>query len=460
MGAVNSPAPAAEYRVSSAAEVERVTGGLHPGDVLVMTDGIWKDQAVVFRGQGTAEKPITLRAEKPGKVILVGESSVIIDGEHLVASGLYVKDGGSGTDGIVIKGHQCRLTDTAMIGGTYKFFMHMYGSENRVDHCYVAGKTSGEPTFQVETESRPNHHRVDHNHFGPRPPLGRNGGETMRVGYSWQSMSNSCTLVELNLFDRCDGEIEIISSKSCENVYRFNTFLDCAGMLTLRHGNRCLVEGNFFLGHHKHGAGGIRVIGEDHKIINNYFEAVDQGGFWVTSGIPDSPLKGYFRARGCLIAFNTIVDCRGPCVEVDAGFGTSQRSLHPKDILIANNIFSVPNHGTLLKGTESEGYVWLGNMATSASTMKEHPGIAQVDPKLQRASDGLWRPARNSPVKAAAQGNFYAVGKDIDGQERKGWLDVGCDQISKARVTNRPLTAADVGPSWLERSGPVESWAH
>jgi poly(beta-D-mannuronate) lyase len=458
MGVNTSPAPAAEYRVSSAADVEQVSGKLQPGDVMVMSDGVWKDQAVTFGGRGTAEKPIRLRAETPGKVVLVGESSVVIDGEQLVASGLYVKDGGSGTDGIAIKGRHCRLTDTAMIGGTYKFFIHMYGSENRVDHCYVAGKTSGEPTFQVETESQPNHHRVDHNHFGPRPPLGRNGGETMRVGYSWQSMSNSCTVVESNLFDRCDGEIEIISSKSCENVYRGNTFLDCAGMLTLRHGNRCLVEGNFFLGHHKRGAGGIRVIGEDHKIINNYFEAVDQGGFWVTSGIPDSPLKGYFRARGCLIAFNTVIDCRGPCVEVNAGFGTSGRSLPPKDITVANNIFSVPEHGTLLKGTGGEGYVWLGNMAVSAAMMAEHEGIKQIDPKLQRAVDGLWRPAPDSPVKGAAEGNFQAIRSDIDGQEREARWDVGCDQASKARITNRPLTAADVGPAWLDRSGPAESW--
>jgi len=60
-------------------------------------------------------------------------------------------------------------------------------------------------------------------------------------------MRNSRAVVESNLFDRCDGELEIISSKSCENVYRHNTFLDCAGMLTLRHGNRCTVEGNFFI---------------------------------------------------------------------------------------------------------------------------------------------------------------------------------------------------------------------
>jgi poly(beta-D-mannuronate) lyase len=115
-----------------------------------------------------------------------------------------------------------------------------------MDHCYLAGKTNDSPTLQIEVGSSPNRHLIDHNHFGPRPPLGRNGGETIRVGYSHQSMSNSCTTVEHNLFDRCDGELEIISNKSCENVYRFNTFLDCAGMFTLRHGNRCLVEGNFF----------------------------------------------------------------------------------------------------------------------------------------------------------------------------------------------------------------------
>src|SRR5205823_7447134 len=140
--------------------------------------------------------------------------------------------------GIALKGNQCRLTESAVVVGTHKFFVHLYGADNRMDHCYLAGKTSESPTLQIEAEGQPNYHRIDHNHFGPRPPLGRNGGETMRVGYSGQSMRNSGTLVESNLFDRCDGEIEIISSKSCGNIYRFNTFLDCAGMLTLRHGNR------------------------------------------------------------------------------------------------------------------------------------------------------------------------------------------------------------------------------
>src|SRR2546427_4317060 len=50
--------------------------------------------------------------------------------------------------------------------------------------------------LQVEVEDVPNEHRIDHNHFGPRPPLGENGGETMRIGYSYQSMKTSRTLVE------------------------------------------------------------------------------------------------------------------------------------------------------------------------------------------------------------------------------------------------------------------------
>ena len=145
----------------------------------------------------------------------------------------------------------------------------------------------------------------------------------MRIGYSYQSMLKSRTVVEHNLFERCDGEIEIISSKSCENVYRYNTFQNCEGTLTLRHGNRCTVEGNFFIGNHKRGSGGIRVIGEDHVIINNYIDGVDKGGFWITAGVPNSPLNGYYCARRATIAFNTVVDSRGPCLELDAGLAES-----------------------------------------------------------------------------------------------------------------------------------------
>jgi poly(beta-D-mannuronate) lyase len=452
------PGWAKEFRVSSAGEINEVVGKLQAGDAVVMTDGEWKDQGIRFRATGTAEKPITLRAENPGKTLLTGESSLTIEGEHVVVSGLNVKEGRKATNGIFVAGKYCRLTECSVSDSTYKFFVHLAGAENRMDHCYLAGKTSESPTLQIEAESKPNHHLIDHNHFGPRPPLGRNGGETMRVGYSWQSMSNSATVVEYNLFDGCDGELEIISNKSCGNAYRNNTFLDCAGMLTLRHGNGCVVENNFFIAHHKRGSGGIRVIGEDHKIVNNYIDGVYQGGIWITSGIENSPLKGYFRARNVLIAFNTIVDSRGPCIDLSAGMGTSQRTLYPENITIANNLFSVPENGTLLKGKESESFKWLGNLAmiSKPDVQTNHPGIKIEDAKLSRTADGLWRPGANSPVRGAAQGEFSEIKSDIDGQPRPDRIDVGCDQMLDAPIKNRPLKAADVGPAWLERSSATQ----
>jgi poly(beta-D-mannuronate) lyase len=441
-------AVASEHRVSTAAEIAVLKDKLLPGDTLVMADGNWTNQTIVFAGCGTEAGPITLRAETPGKVILTGDSSVTIDGERLVVNGLRLENGQATGDGVKIAGKNNRLTESVVIGGRYKFFVHLFGTQNRVDHCYLAGKTNDSPTLQVEVGSEPNYHQIDHNHFGPRPPLGRNGGETIRVGYSHQSMSNSATLVEWNLFDRCDGELEIVSNKSCENIYRFNTFVDCAGMFTLRHGNRCSVIGNFFLGHHKRGSGGIRVIGEDHKIINNYIDGVEQGGFWLTAGMTDPKLVEYFQVKNCLIAFNTFVDSRGPALQLDAGFREPRRVLRPETVTIANNIFAI-REGRLFTGTEGKDFKWTGNIANvgPAGAM----GIRSIDPKLDRAKDGLWRPAADSPVRGVVEGNFPDVITDMDGQPRAGKLDVGCDQISAATVMVRPLTAADVGPSWRRR---------
>ncbi len=450
--ALISSVNAAEHRVSTAAEIARAAAEAKPGDVLVLSDGEWKDQVIVFGAKGTAEKPIALRAQTPGKVVLTGKSSVEIDGEHLVVSGLFLKDGQLTGDGVKLAGRNNRLTESAVVGGSYKFFVHLFGTSNRFDHCYLAGKTNDSPTLQIEVEGKPNYHRLDHNHFGHRPPLNRNGGETIRVGYSHQSMTNSGTLVEHNFFECCDGELEIISNKSCENTYRANTFLECAGMFTLRHGNRCVVDGNFFIGRHKNGSGGIRIIGEDHVVINNYIEGVEKGGFWITSGISNSELKGYFQARNCVIAFNTFADSRGPAIELDAGFGSSGRTLRPENITIANNVFAL-SQGNLLKGKEGgSGYKWLGNVTSAESS--EQKGIRKLDAKLERAKDGLWRPTADSPLRGGGEGDFAFIKTDMDGQERKGRIDVGSDQFSTEPAKAYPLTARETGPSWLERAAP------
>jgi poly(beta-D-mannuronate) lyase len=436
----------AEHRAASALDIARVAEQLRPGDTVILADGNWVDQALVLRGKGSADKPITYRAASPGKVVLSGQSSVSIEGEHVVVRGIFLNDCTAPGDGVKLAGTHCRLTESAVIGGQHKSFVHFFGLSNRMDHCYLADKTNDSPTLQIEVGPTPNHHLLDYNHFGPRPPLRRNGGETIRVGYSHQSLSNSATRIEHNLFERCDGEIEIISSKSCGNSYRFNTFRECAGMFTLRHGNGCLVDGNFFIGNHKRGSGGIRIIGENHTIINNYIEGVENGGFWLTAGMTEPALVEYFQVTNCLIAFNTFVDSRGPALQLDAGYRAPRRVLRPKNVTIANNVFALRGDGKLFTGTEGEDFKWMGNIANVAPDGAK--GIRVADLKLERAPDGLWRAAADSPVRDATAGNFPQVKTDMDGQPRTGKFDAGSDQISTAPIALRPLTAADVGPTW------------
>lgn len=438
---------ASEHRTSTPDELINAIATARPGDTIVMTDGTWNDQQIIFRGEGIAEQSITLRAQTPGRVQLTGSSTLRMQGSHLVASGLHFQDTVSPDDVVRIEGHACRLTDSAVTSATGKFFVHLFGTEHRVDHCYLAGKTSDSPTFQVEVEDAPNHHRIDHNHFGHRPPLGRNGGETMRIGYSHQSMKSSGTLVEFNLFERCDGELEIISNKSCDNIYRSNTFLKCAGMFTLRHGNRCLVEGNYFLGYHTRGSGGIRVIGDDHTIVNNYIDGVEEGAFRITSGIVNSPLNGYFRARNCTIAFNTVVDTQGPGLLLDAGIGTSQRTLRPENIRIVNNLFVMRAGAPLLKGQEGQGFLWAGNATTTVQDEITSDRFRVFPPMLSKDATGFWRPASDTPLRAAASPSFQ-IPIDIKGQPRPEAPTIGCDEPSSNAALRPPLTPAEVGPDW------------
>lgn len=450
LGAVSVRAESA-YRLLAAGDLAALTSRFEPGDVVLLPNATWTDTTLTFRGRGTPDKPITLRATEPGRFILNGKSSLTIDGEWLVVEGVTLKDAGiADASGILIKGRHNRLTASVVDGSTHKYAVRLDGAQHRVDHCYFAHKTTEGPTLQVEVDAKePNRHRIERNHFGYRPPLGRNGGETIRIGYSHQSMSNSRTTVERNLFERCDGEIEIISSKSGENVYRGNTFRACAGMLTLRHGDRNVVDGNFFLGGGKPDSGGIRIIGEDHVVTNNYIEGVTRGAFWITAGVPNSALHQYYVAKRALIAFNTVVDSAGPYLDLANGLGGAGRTLQPEGIVVANNLFVLGAKSQLLAGEAGDGWKWQGNIAVGAGEARG--GIRRAEVAMVRGQDGLLRPVAGSPVAGAAEGSFANVRTDIDGQPRPERTDVGCDQASEQAMVQRPVTAADVGPAWLKR---------
>ncbi len=333
---------------ANAGELARAVADSRPGDTIVLRDGEWRDAALAIHGED-----IVVRAETPGRVILTGRSTLSISGVRVEVSGIQFVEAITESDLIRFRTSatrpavECRLTDCAIVdsnppdAATNTKWVSLYGERNQVDRCYFEGKKNLGTTLVVwlTNGGAPNYHWIHHNHFGPRPVLGVNGGETIRVGDSATQAVRSYTLVEHNYFDRCDGELEIISNKSCENVFRGNTFENCAGTLTLRHGDRCLVVDNQFYGHGKRNTGGVRVIGEDHRVLGNYFEGLRGTGtraaLCLMNGIPDSPPTGYFQVKRALIAHNTIVDC----TEVAAiGYSAgSEASLAPVDCLFAGN---------------------------------------------------------------------------------------------------------------------------
>jgi poly(beta-D-mannuronate) lyase len=424
-----------------------------PGARIRMADGIWNDLDLLFEAAGDASAPITLEAETPGKVVLTGASRLRIAGRHLIVSGLLFQDGAWDGDVISFRStstrlaHHCRVTECAIIDyqpvteGRDTKWVSVYGYRNRVDHCYFAGKRHLGQTLVVwlPATGEPNRHWIDHNHFGPRPPLGVNGGETLRIGVSTTSLQSSQTLVESNLFDRCDGEIETISNKSCENIFRNNVLDSCQGTLTLRHGNRCLVDGNFFLGRGKSGAGGVRVIGEDHCVVNNYFADLPGTGYrsalCVMNGLPDSPLNGYYPVKRALLAYNLTTNCTQPLLIGAADSETL--TIAPTDVTVAANLFHGPRAPLVT------------NHAPSGAVDFHHNHATLIDPLLEPGADGLREPSASSPLLKASPFETPEAALDIYGRPRRWPADIGCFHRTGDIPTTRTVpTDSNTGPEW------------
>ena len=462
--AVNVQLLAKEYIVTNLVEFYGLPD-LAPGDVVILKNGVWENAFLEFEGIGTESNPITLRAETAGEVYLTGNSGLEIGGEYLIVDGLVFTQGAKYNGQVIAfrsssskHAYHCRLTNTKIVdfnppsSGTEYKWVSLYGQHNRVDHCHFEGKNHAGAMLVVWLDDQPNYHQIDSNYLGPRPDLGVNGGETIRIGTSDWSMYDSYTTVEGNLFDECDGEIEIISNKSCKNVYRNNTFINSEGTLTLRHGNECEVYSNFFFGASDKESGGIRIIGEDHKVYNNYLQDIPGNSFRaaisLTNGVPDSPLNRYFQVKNAQVINNTLVNCEHPFV-IGAG-ADSELSLPPKDCFIANNVvvdYSSSTDQIIEYRAVPENITYQNNIMYGAELgIPSQAGILEEDPELILSD--LWRPTGTSNVVDYGVDTFSYVTHDIDGQTRESTNDAGCDQLSMEDITFRPLTKEDVGVKW------------
>lgn len=427
---VAAPAHAEAYLVRTQQEYADVAKDLRPGDTITLANGAWKDFEIVISAQGTAEAPITLTAETPGEVLLTGQSNLRIGGEYIVVSGLVFRDGYSPTGEVISfrsgkddLARHSRVTQVVIDHfskpdrNETDYWVALFGQNNRFDHNHLVGKTNRGVTLAVRldsAESRQNFHRIDHNYFGPRPVLGSNGGETLRIGTSHYAEYDSNTLVENNVFDRCDGEVEIISSKSGANIFRGNLFLRSRGALTLRHGDGSLVEHNVFLGYGKEHTGGIRVINRNQTVRENYMEGLRGTGFasalTLMNGVPNSPANRYVQVQGARIERNTIVDSR----RITLGAGADEeRSAAPVDSFFRSNLLSAHGDGTFVEVVDDiSGIAMAGNVVISGPLHGAAEAIPHVESDLVRGENGLLYPSDPSLQEVGAPRDLEVVSLD------------------------------------------------
>ena len=424
-------ASAENYLVKDQDEYKEALEKVGPGDVIQLANGTWEDFEILFTGKGKKDKPIVLTAETKGEVILTGQSNLRLAGQYLEVSGLVFKDGYTPTSEVISfrqnnenLAYNSRVSEVVIDNYNQPeryevdFWVMMYGKNNRFDHNHLVGKRNKGVTMAVRMnteDSRENYHRIDHNYFGPRPILGSNGGETLRIGTSHHSRKDSFTTVENNYFDRCDGELEIISSKSGKNKILNNTFFESRGTLTMRHGNNTLVEGNVFFGNDVDHTGGIRVINAGQTVRNNYMEGLKGtrfgGALVVMNGVPNGPINRYDPVINAVIENNSLINSDN--LQLGAG-SDEERSGPPDDSVFESNlIFNDDGRDVFTVYDDMSGIDFKNNVLGSMDPPDFTEGFAREKLTLARGSNGLMYP--QSGVEEGASRDLSVTTKDMTG---------------------------------------------
>lgn len=494
------------YLVHSVEAWSEALSKVRRGDTLVVADGVYADFEMSLRSSGKSDQPIIIRAQNLGKVIISGDSSIRIYGDHIQFSGFYFKDGKRNPDEwashgpglLTVYGSHVRITECAFHqfdtanGGWITVMPSPSGVSPqfvRIDHCSFTNKVSRDQVINLNNCDRrlwsatydqkdgakgapPMYHRIDHCYFSNPPKVG-NAGAAIRVG-TWRNDSGRC-VIDNNLFERQDSEPEIITSKSRENIYYNNTFLNCRGTMNFRHGDSQYLVGNCFLGTDSlYGYGGVFVWGEEHLILKNYMylprtlKNRGEACIYLNAGVPKSE---HARADKNIIASNTLITEKGRPLDLSAllerrlkQIGTGELGeLLPRGNAICDNIFAVLDSSyrafeAIDAQLNSRKFqYWKGNVLMSPDGEdSQQKGIVVSEFSLVPDARGLLIP---SVSKQAGCGDLLSRIK-FDKRLPVNPVDLAKGEL--ALLENSPrmdfsnllseeslLSFQDVGPSWL-----------
>lgn len=479
-------------KVSDQEELNVALSKASPGDQVIMADGVWENLEIKISANGTASKPIVLKAETPGKVFIQGQSNLQLGGDFVIVEGLHFVNGYSPSRSVIqfaleddVANHcivrHCVIEDFNKLQRNFQDLWVVFkGRHNQLANCYLAGKSNRGPTIRVDlngNENINNYHKIVNNHFGPRPPKGGPSAETIQIGNSYTSMCPSYTLIANNLFDRCNGEVEVISSKTNFNEIRNNVFYKSEGSVVTRHGNYCTVDGNYFIGDESNKIGGVRIIGTGHTISNNYFYNLRGEDFRsplaVMNGIKKSPLNRYIQVTDVTIAYNSWINCSRP-LQFGVGSNISQkdvlpaseiRSERPIRTTVANNLIynSVGDDEPVVAHDELDGILFKSNVINNQSQAFENlEGLKTASFDLKEIAEYLWVPTAGFPQEEIYIGfEFEKLNKDLFGSSRKDRNSVGAIS-GQALSASAILDRSQYGPKWrvaIQKEAPSQTYS-
>ena len=436
--------------VGTLGELQNAINTAVPGEEIVLAQGTYvSDGPITINCAGKPGNPVLIRAQGVGEVEITGKAGFTFgaSAQWVALQGFTFTHSSAtmmlpaGTKFLRITRNEFAPKNDAL-KHTMASTIEMSGDDCEVDHNYFHDKATEGCWVTVQG---PGHDEmaqrawIHHNEFKNFMPS-ENNCSAIQVGLSSRSLHSGFALVEHNLFIKCRGENEgMVCNKSCDNVYRYNTITDGTRELSLRHGNRCVVYGNYFLH-----VDGLRFFGHDHRIYSNYFEVCEHA-INIGNGdgiVPADKLTSHDKPVGEVVAFNTLVNNR-----VDITEGDRKNGLGAADVTVANNVIvggpkAADIQGKLENPTWARNFVWntgMGDLPKGSYVV--------MDPQLSQGADGIWRPGMGSPVIGQAVGEFPYVMVDVDGRSRGGAKDVGASQVNGGPVSNRVLTEKDVGPA-------------
>ena len=423
-----------------------------PGDVIVLNDGIYQGELIIDQMSGKKKFPITIRAAVIGKAQI--HDKIKLKGEYINIEGLaFVENGSLEILGKSIKVSQCIWDDSKS-----KKWLRILEGSSLIEIGYNTFKNKSNNTqhekgcqlLQIVVLNQNERHHIHHNLFSDIAEGGGNGFETFQL-ITYQNPfdpppGDSNSVVEYNLFERANGEAEIISIKSNGNIIRRNIFKDCKGSLVLRHGDNNKVFGNFFSGTNEAKSGGIRIQGSGQLISNNYFQNLGSFGLGMMDGTPDNL---YVRVSGAEILFNTFVNCNNT-FEIGINHSKHPNGTPPINCLIEGNVIyfdkSVKKQA-LIKFVQDDlpiDWRWINNICFGGLN-NEVDGIGNESPNFIKYKNEWMLPTQNTPyTKNITTKNKSLIEEDLFGFGRNKKITLGAIQFSDS-LQIKMIDNEDVG---------------